>query len=39
MRVITAATLQISPPLITQPSEIQAIVDAIASALDREAAS
>lgn len=37
MRVITAATLQISPPLITQPSEIQAIVDAIASALDREA--
>ena len=37
MRVITGATLQISPPLITQPSEIQAIVDAIANALDREA--
>ena len=37
MRVITGATLQISPPLTTQPSEIQAIVDAIANALDREA--
>jgi adenosylmethionine-8-amino-7-oxononanoate aminotransferase len=37
VRVITGATLQISPPLIVQPDDIQAIVDAITHALDREA--